>query len=726
MRTLRATAAGFLLPGAVAAGLLLPGAAAAQETAPLTKSELVRLLTGDAYSSSEVVAMVRRSCLTFEPTSSDRDDFRRLGAGSDLLRAIDECAEQPLTAALRPGRLTLAAGTAGRVGVAVSRGGRPAPGIRVTLGGSEGIEGSGGRPVTGTTDADGRTELEVPAGRRARTYRLPLAAAGAELEDAPVLRLDVVPGRPVSARLSPARLEVEAGRDTAVRVRASVRDAFGNAASGRRLVLRSPALGDRDVVVEATDAGGEAELVVDGDLLREGGTLLLEAGDRVLAELPVEVRASDFEAAADRSPERAGDRRPAAAAGEPREAPRADAAREPDAEGEEPPTGEPAAGEPPAGEPAGGEASGRREAEILIGQGYRELSAGRPGTAATRFRSALEADPESARALEGLARATAAGGEAAEAAALYERAAAAAPEDLELRLALARALDRADRRDDAERVYGEILTVQPERTDVARELALLRSQPYRVELSGWGGAMLEEGSDPALRAAEASLLPSRHVRVWGRYDRSLGLEHPPLLRGRDQVEGYFGGLALLWGPHRRLATRVEVGRRMDDVADLGQNVVRLEQAVRVPASRSYVEFTLGGYVGRWFDRDDWMAYGRVEAPVGERWSVGPALFVGETVGTHTSVTGRSAEQEVRFLLPLAYRHPDGWSVEPGVAVGFADGINEDASGALAEARLLLGAPIAGPHRFRVFLLHHSAPGEESFRVATAGLWLRLQ
>lgn len=86
---------GALRRAALLAAALLPLAApavgAAQEPAPLVKSEVVRLLVSDTYGPEERLAIVRRSCLTFTPSEEDMEDFRRLGAGPELLDAIRAC-----------------------------------------------------------------------------------------------------------------------------------------------------------------------------------------------------------------------------------------------------------------------------------------------------------------------------------------------------------------------------------------------------------------------------------------------------------------------------------------------------------------------------------------------------------------------------------------------------------------------------------------------------------
>lgn len=82
------------LLAALAALAFGPAEAGAQEAAPLVKSEVVRLLVSDTYGPEERRQIVRRSCLTFVPSEEDMEDFRRLGAGPELLEVIRQCSRR--------------------------------------------------------------------------------------------------------------------------------------------------------------------------------------------------------------------------------------------------------------------------------------------------------------------------------------------------------------------------------------------------------------------------------------------------------------------------------------------------------------------------------------------------------------------------------------------------------------------------------------------------------
>lgn len=66
----------------------------AQGSAPLRKSDLVRLLSAPDITFEELTQLVRRNCLTFEPTERDRNDLRLMGADSGVIAAMDECARR--------------------------------------------------------------------------------------------------------------------------------------------------------------------------------------------------------------------------------------------------------------------------------------------------------------------------------------------------------------------------------------------------------------------------------------------------------------------------------------------------------------------------------------------------------------------------------------------------------------------------------------------------------
>ncbi len=97
------------MPPALSAFLALLLALQGGSPASLRKTDLVRLLSGAGMSSADLSQLVRRNCLTFQPTERDRNDLRMLGADASLLAAVDECARRKAPRRTASGATTRAA-----------------------------------------------------------------------------------------------------------------------------------------------------------------------------------------------------------------------------------------------------------------------------------------------------------------------------------------------------------------------------------------------------------------------------------------------------------------------------------------------------------------------------------------------------------------------------------------------------------------------------------------
>src|SRR5438034_411628 len=86
----------------VTLGVLPIQPAGAQGTQPLRKAELVRTLARRALSKPQIASLVRRNCVTFQPTAHDRAELRAAGADDAVLAAIDQCLRARLARATPP------------------------------------------------------------------------------------------------------------------------------------------------------------------------------------------------------------------------------------------------------------------------------------------------------------------------------------------------------------------------------------------------------------------------------------------------------------------------------------------------------------------------------------------------------------------------------------------------------------------------------------------------
>src|SRR5438445_819318 len=90
----------------VTLGVLPIQPASTQGTQPLRKAELVRMLARRALSKPQIATLVRRNCVTFQPTAHDRAELRAAGADDAVLAAIDQCLRARLARAAPPPRPT--------------------------------------------------------------------------------------------------------------------------------------------------------------------------------------------------------------------------------------------------------------------------------------------------------------------------------------------------------------------------------------------------------------------------------------------------------------------------------------------------------------------------------------------------------------------------------------------------------------------------------------------
>jgi TonB family protein len=79
-------------------GGTIPAAAVAQESGPLLKSDLVRMMTASNLTATEMAATVRMHCIGFEPTQRDRSQLERLPNADVVMVEVDRCAARPAAA----------------------------------------------------------------------------------------------------------------------------------------------------------------------------------------------------------------------------------------------------------------------------------------------------------------------------------------------------------------------------------------------------------------------------------------------------------------------------------------------------------------------------------------------------------------------------------------------------------------------------------------------------
>lgn len=683
----------FLHAIALALSLLALGAGdlAAQDTG-LSKSELVRVVVS-SDSPAQKLATVRSRCLSFEPTEGDWSDLRNLGASDELITAAQECARaaRAIRVAVSASQTRLPAGDTALITVDLSRSGAPIRDQALTLSGAGG-PGNGTR-FSRSTNASGRAFISVPAGERVGATRYTVSVAGADLEGSSRVTITTVAGPAAAASIEPPSLELTEG-DSVPEIRVAVRDRFGNPVDGVQLTLVGVSTeGTTILATAATGGAGTADLSVGSPAPPETTTWELRSGQVTLASLPVAV------APGDDVREAAGVAAAAVAAGE---------AISP----------APAPVEP--------------VDDVAVREGFASLDSGDPVAAEASFRRALGISPRRSDAQKGLGEAMLAQGRPDEAITWLEFATRQNPGDADAWDSLGQAYAAEGRRDDAAAAFARARDIDPDREDLAAEIHDLDRAPGSFSGAVWGGSTTGNSDSGFLRRAAVDVSFSPAISLWGGWDRSLAPRSPELVRGPDEWDGWYAGGGLSYGSGHRLQTAFEFGQRtqsfspIDDSVTLGQNLYRLTQTVRFSDSRRAPELQFGGYLGRWYDTDDWIVFTRFKTPLSRQISLVAAGSYGQTVGTNWVETGRHADKDGRLYAGIAWENDRGLLVQPQVGVGSVSSErSDDLSGTLFDLLLEAAIPISRGVDVRGFVRHQSPPGSESFTTFALGLGFKV-
>ena len=755
-------------------GLATPQRTLAQDRAPLQKSEIVRLLTSGTYSAPEVATIIRQNCLSFNPTSRDLTDFRALGADQVILDEIDLCvrespAQTGVSAAgieVRRSSWDAQAGGEATILAFFLAGGTPVQGERLVLTGAAAIEGGTGLDPTAATAEDGRAVFSFSAGTVARDYDLMVRSVDRPNLPPVATRLQVSPGAPAIVDADEGLLDPAAGP---IGLQLVVRDAWGNPVPGAPLVLLA---GDDDGTILFEGA------------TREDGSVTVRLPEAALLDVPrVTVRSGDtrLAALAVARPQRAGSI--VVISGGSQVAEPGQLLLDPlvievrDADGD-PVPGAVVQLSASDGEVSPGRATtdldGRVEAVIRLGaegtetrvriatastereirysalrggrsvaeveadldEADRLLAAGDIAAARALYDEVARYDPVNRRAALGRTRSALAVGQAGEAAGWAESILERDPEDAEAWLELANARLALEDEDAARFAYEQALLLDPGLEEAEVALAALEGQAISepvLALEAWGGTTVDDDRGFGLPYAEARVVPTPWIELRATWDDMLGLRTPFLVRGRDALQSLYGAAALRYGSDDRFVTMFEAGRRDqpspdNEADDVYQTSWRLEQAIPLSGSAT---FRVGGWLGRWYDRDDKAVYGEALFALGSGLALRPTLSWADNAGSNVTGddgepgTGRDPESEIRGGLGLRVES-GSWGVEPAVAYGSVDSEDDAFDGGLFDLTTRAWARLGGAFQLNGFVRYQSPPGTPSFVTVAVGLGLAIQ
>lgn len=339
-----------------------------------------------------------------------------------------------------------------------------------------------------------------------------------------------------------------------------------------------------------------------------------------------------------------------------------------------------------------------------------------------RYRAILRGAPGRREAQLGMARASLGAGEPEDAARWFDVALSQDRNDVEALVGLGDARRRQGQRDQARAAYEEALRLDPESAAARAGLRRLADRPSVVEAEVWGGYTGDNGRDAGLRWGELRLYPAGGFELYGGYDDALNFRHPYLVRGRDDIQGVYGGVGYSYGEEGTLRTSFELGRREEPVDGTIQTTYTLDQTIGFESGSS---LRLGGWLGHWFDRDDWVVFAEAGVPAGGL-VVKPTLSYGDYFGSGLSevpagVPNRAPAKELRVGLGARFESEAGFGVEPGVAYGNVDSeVSDELSGSLWDATVRLWYEFSRTVRATGFFQYQTPPGLPDFWRAGLG------
>ena len=345
--------------------------------------------------------------------------------------------------------------------------------------------------------------------------------------------------------------------------------------------------------------------------------------------------------------------------------------------------------------------------ESLVGIGYAFAWAGDYAHALDSFDKALAVAPDSLDARKGLAYVALWSGDTGEARARFEALSSAYPDDTDLAVALGQANLLEGRPRAAIQSFDHAIALEPGRSDaMSGRRAALGGAPV-FEASAWFGST--SNADSGLRLAEVGWWASRNTRLGLRYDDSLSLDNPAIVRSGESAETLTAGVLHHFG--ERLTGQVEVGQRA--LLDGDENLVRAEMVLHnLPG-----KLTLGTQLGdHELGYDNNLYYVGIGIPLGERWQI--------ESNNYFSSTGAEQDKEWRSVLNVLYESDGGWNAVVGAGVGEINygGLEDPDDVTVAHAMFTI--PVFGFHRAHLALRHEQLPGSD-VNIAMLGFTYRL-
>ena len=345
--------------------------------------------------------------------------------------------------------------------------------------------------------------------------------------------------------------------------------------------------------------------------------------------------------------------------------------------------------------------------EALVGIGYAFAWSGDYSYAQAYFDRVLAIRPGDYEAQKGSAYVALWSGDAATARARFTELSVASGMSPEISVALGQAHLQLGETKGAFSAFDQALQIDPDSQAAAAGRVAARNAAPKLEAAAWYGST--SNADSGLRLVEMGWWTGRDTRLSARYDDSLSLDNPAIVRRGESARTYLGGVH--HAVNDKLAVLFEAGVRQ--LPDGDQNLYRAEVVLNnLPG-----KVTLGAQIGdHELGYDDSLYLLGIGIPFAERWQV--------ESNNYFSTVGVDKDDEWRSVLNLLYAADSGWNAMVGAGVGEVDRGGLQNPESIRVAHAMFSMPVFGYHRLHLVLRNEDLPGN-SVNVAMLGFTFRL-
>ena len=345
--------------------------------------------------------------------------------------------------------------------------------------------------------------------------------------------------------------------------------------------------------------------------------------------------------------------------------------------------------------------------EALVGIGYAFAWSGDYSYAQAYFDRVLAIRPGDYEAQKGSAYVALWSGDAATARARFTELSVASGMSPEISVALGQAHLQLGETKGAFSAFDQALQIDPDSQAAAAGRVAARNAAPKLEAAAWYGST--SNADSGLRLVEMGWWTGRDTRLSARYDDSLSLDNPAIVRRGESARTYLGGVH--HAVNDKLAVLFEAGVRQ--LPDGDQNLYRAEVVLNnLPG-----KVTLGAQIGdHELGYDDSLYLLGIGIPFAERWQV--------ESNNYFSTVGVDKDDEWRSVVNLLYAADSGWNAMVGAGVGEVDRGGLQNPESIRVAHAMFSMPVFGYHRLHLVLRNEDLPGNR-VNVAMLGFTLRL-